>query len=106
MARVYGGEDLRRPIVADLDRMFHQLGVLPVPAELALIDDTVLTGLAVRRQEASAAPRLMGFAAAFALALGLAGGGLVGGEPAVAQPLSPFALNNPLAPSTLLDVDP
>lgn len=106
MARVYAHKDLRRPIVSDLDRTLRRLGALPVPADLAMIDGTVLAGLAARRQEASAAPQLMGFAAAFALALGIAGGGLIGGEPAVAQPLSPFAPNNPLAPSTLLDVHP
>lgn len=92
--------------MSDLDRTLRQLGALPVPVDLAMIDDAVLAGLVVRRREASAAPRLMGFAAAFALALGIAGGGLVGGEPAIAQPLSPFAPNNPLAPSTLLDVHP
>ncbi|NBW75771.1 MAG: hypothetical protein EBR34_08225 [Sphingomonadaceae bacterium] len=86
--------------------MLHRLRAVPVPAELAMIDTAVLDGLAAIRREASAAPRLMGFAAAFALVVGLAGGGLAGGEAASAQPLSPFAPDNPLAPSTLLDVHP
>jgi len=38
--------------------------------------------------------------------VGVAGGGLAGGEPATAQPISPFAPDNPLAPSTLLAVHP
>lgn len=48
----------------------------------------------------------MGFAIALALVVGLAGGGFSGSEPAIAQPMSPFAPDNPLAPSTLLDVHP
>lgn len=90
----------------DLDQALHRLGALPVPSTLAAIDDAVFAGLARSRREAAVGPRLMGFAAVFALALGMAGGGLVGGEPAVAQPMSPFAPDNPLAPSTLLAVHP
>ncbi|WP_231736521.1 MULTISPECIES: hypothetical protein [Sphingobium] len=90
----------------DLDQALHRLGALPVPSKLAAIDDAVFVGLAQSRREAVAAPRLLGFAAALALVLGVAGGGLVGGEPAVAQPMSPFVPNNPLAPSTLLAVHP
>lgn len=90
----------------DIDQMLFQLGVLPVPAGLAEIDTAVFAGIARTRREAVAAPRLMGFTAAVALIVGLAGGGLVGSEPAVAQPLSPFSPDNPLAPSTLLAVHP
>lgn len=90
----------------DIDQALHRLGALPVPPGLAEIDDAVFTGLARNRREAAAAPRLMGFAAALALVVGLAGGGIAGSEPASAQPLSPFAPDNPLAPSTLLDVHP
>ena len=90
----------------DIDQMLFQLGVLPVPSGLAEIDTAVLAGLARSRREAAAAPRLMGFTAAAALIVGLAGGGLVGTQPAVAQPLSPFSPDNPLAPSTLLAVHP
>lgn len=92
--------------VPDLDQTLHRLGALPVPSTLAGIDDAVFAGLAQNRREAAAGPRLMGFAAALALVLGLASGGLVGGEPAAAQPMSPFAPENPLAPSTLLAVHP
>lgn len=92
--------------MADLDLTLRRLGDLPVPANLPGIDDAVLAGLAERRIEAAGASRLMSLAAAFALLLGVVGGGLFGGDPAAAQPLSPFSPDNPLAPSTLLDVHP
>lgn len=88
----------------DIDQALYRLGAMPVPSGLAEMDDAVLAGLARSRREAAASPRLMGYAIAFALVLGFAGGGLIGSEPATAQPLSPFAPDNPLAPSTLLDV--
>lgn len=90
----------------DFNQALHRLGTMPVPPGLAKIDDAVFAGLARSRREAAAAPRLMGFTAALALLLGLASGGFVGSEPAVAQPLLPFASDNPLAPSTLLAVHP
>lgn len=90
----------------DIDQALHRLGELPVPPGLAEIDDAVFAGLASRRREAMAARRLMGFAVAFALIFGMAGGGFAVSEPAAARPLSPFATDNPLAPSTLLDVHP
>lgn len=90
----------------DIDQALHRLGALPVPPGLAEIDDAVFAGLARSHREAAVAPRLMGFAAGLALVVGLAGGGLAGSEPATAQPLSPFAPDNPLAPSTLLDFHP
>ena len=90
----------------DIDQALNRLGALPVPSGLAEIDDAVFAGLARSRREAAASPRLMGFALALALVVGFAGGGLSGGEPAIAQPMSPFAPDNPLAPSTLLDVHP
>ena len=90
----------------DLDQTLRRLGDLPVPDGLAGIDDAVFAGLAQRRREAVGVSRMMSLAAAFALLLGVAGGGLFGGDPASARPLSPFSPNNPLAPSTLLDVHP
>lgn len=90
----------------DIDQALNRLGAMPVPPGLADIDNAVFAGLALSRRDAAAAPRLMGLAAALALVVGLAGGGIVGSEPASAQPLSPFAPDNPLAPSTLLDVHP
>lgn len=92
--------------MSDLDQALRRLGTFPAPSGLATIDDAVLAGLAASRREAAAGSRLMGFAAALALVVGVAGGGLAGGEPATAQPISPFAPDNPLAPSTLLDVHP
>ena len=92
--------------MTDIDQALHRLGAMPVPADLAEIDDAVFAGLARRRREAAVTPRMMGFAVALALAVGMAGGGLAGSEPAAAQSMSPFAPDNPLAPSTLLDVHP
>jgi hypothetical protein len=93
-------------LVPDIDQALYRLNALPVPSGLAEIDDAVFAGLARSRREAAASPRLMGIAVAFALVMGFAGGGLSGSEPAVAQPISPFAPDNPLAPSTLLAVHP
>lgn len=90
----------------DIDQALIRLGALPVPSGLAAIDDAVFAGLARRRREAAASPRLMGLAVALALGVGFAGGGLSSSEPAIARPMSPFAPDNPLAPSTLLDVHP
>ena len=93
-------------VVTDIDLALAQLGQAPVPAGLAAIDDAVLAGLAKRQQEAAFAPRLMGVAATLALGLGIAGGSISSSAPAEAQPLSPFAPANTLAPSTLLDIRP
>jgi hypothetical protein len=92
--------------VPDLDQTLRRLGEMPVPAGLAGIDDAVFAGLALKRQEAAGVSRMMSVAAAFALVLGIAGGGMLGGDPAVAEPLSPFSPDTPLAPSTLLGVHP
>ena len=89
--------------MTDIDLALARLGQAPVPAGLAAIDDAVLTGVARRQQEVALAPRLMGFAGAIALGLGIAGGSLTHSDPASAQSLSPFATSNALAPSTLLD---
>lgn len=88
----------------DIDQALHRLGTLPVPSGLTEIDEAIFEGLERRQRDAAASPRLMGVAAALALGVGIAGGGLSGGAPAIAQPMSPFAPDNPLAPSTLLDV--
>jgi hypothetical protein len=92
--------------VTDIDLALARLGQVPVPVELAAIDDAVLTGVARRQREAAVAPRLMGVAGALALGLGIAGGSLSSSDPASAQSLSPFAPANVLAPSTLLDLRP
>jgi len=92
--------------VPDIDQTLSRLAGLPVPPGLIEIDEAVFAGLALNRREAAASPRLMGFAVALALVVGFAGGGLSGSEPAAASPMSPFAPDNPLAPSTLLDIHP
>lgn len=89
----------------DIDQALRRLGDLPVPEALESIDDAVFAGLAAGRHEAHLGSRAMGLAAAFALMLGITAGRLTG-EDAAAQALSPFAADNPLAPSTLLDVHP
>jgi hypothetical protein len=90
--------------VIDIDQSLEQLGAMAVPPSLALIDDTVLDGVARRRSDAAANPKLMGFAALLALVVGVAGGGAFGGSPAAAEQLSPLTQANALAPSTLLDI--
>lgn len=92
--------------MSNLDQTLRRIGDLPVPAGLAGIDDAVLAGFAARRLEVAGASRMMSLAAAFALLLGVAGGGLFGGSPVAAQPMSAFSPDNALAPSTLLDVHP
>lgn len=92
--------------MSDLDQALRCLGALSAPPGLVQIDAAVFAGLAASHREAAAGARLMGFAAALALVVGIASGGLVGSEPATAQPISPFSADNPLAPSTLLDVHP
>ena len=57
--------------MSDLDQALRCLAALPAPSELATIDDAVLAGLAASRREAAAGSRLMGFAAALALVVGL-----------------------------------
>lgn len=90
----------------DLDHALRRLGNLPAPLELVGIDNAVFAGLSRRRQELLISRRLMAGTAALALMIGVAGGGVVGSVEASAKPLSPFAPDSPLAPSTLLDVHP
>lgn len=92
--------------MSDLDSSLRQLASLPVPAGLDLIDDAVIAGFAAQRREASFGKRATVLAGAFALLLGLTTGGLVTERPAQAQAVAPFASDNPLAPSNLLDVHP
>jgi hypothetical protein len=92
--------------VLELDHALERLGKMPLPPELGAIDDGIFSSLEKRRQEAVVAPRLMSAFAAFALALGIVSGSLSVSGPTVAQPLTSFAPDNPLAPSTMLDVRP
>ncbi len=92
--------------MSNLESTLRQLASLPVPAGLELIDDAVIAGFAAQRREASLGKRATALAGAFALLIGLGTGGLVSGPPAQAQAIAPFAADNPLAPSTLLDVHP
>lgn len=90
--------------MSDIDSTLRRLARLPAPAGLDLIDEAVIAGFAAERREASFGRRATAFAGAFALLLGLGTGGLLSGPPAKAQATAPFAPDNPLAPSTLLDV--
>ena len=90
----------------ELDSSLRQLANLPVPAGLNLIDDAIIAGFAAQRREESFGKRATVLAGASALLLGMATGGLVTGPPAQAKAIAPFASDNPLAPSTLLDIHP
>ncbi len=92
--------------MSDIDSTLQQLASLPLPAGLDLIDEAVIAGFAAQRREASFGRRATALAGVFALLLGLGTGGFVSGPPAQAQAIAPFAADNPLAPSTLLDVHP
>ncbi|WP_448658240.1 hypothetical protein ACPVPU_12290 [Sphingomonas sp. CJ99] len=92
--------------MSDIDSTLRRLASLPVPVGLDLIDDAVIAGFAAQRREASFGRRATGLAGAFALLLGLTSGGVVTGLPAQAQEIAPFASDNPLAPSSLLDIHP
>ena len=92
--------------MSDIDLTLRRLSSLPLPAGLHLIDEAVIAGFAAQRREAFFGRRATALAGAFALLLGLGTGGLVSGLPAQAQAIAPFAADNPLAPSTLLDVHP
>lgn len=92
--------------MSNIDSTLRRLASLPVPAGLDLIDDAVIAGFAAQRREASFGKRATALAGGLALLLGLGTGGLGSGPPAQAQAIAPFAADNPLAPSTLLDVHP
>ena len=92
--------------MSGLDSTLLRLASPPVPARLDMIDDAVMAGLVAHRQEASFGRRATGVAGAIALLVGVASGGVATGQPAQAQAISPFAPDNPLATSTLLDVHP
>jgi hypothetical protein len=92
--------------VSELDLELIRLGSLPPPAALDGIDDAVIAGFLAQRKEASFGKRATALAGAFALLLGLGTGGFVVGPAAPAHAAAPFAADNPLAPSTLLDVHP
>ncbi|OYX16858.1 MAG: hypothetical protein B7Z07_01755, partial [Sphingomonadales bacterium 32-67-7] len=82
-------EDLGDFSVPDLDLTLRRLGEMPVPPGLAAMDDAVLAGLDRARRDRAGGKLLMGATVAFALALGMAGGGVAGTAPASARPLSP-----------------
>lgn len=71
--------------MADLDTILGTLGAQTPPPALAMIDDGVLQGLAVRR-EAAAARRGMVMAIAVAAVVGIAGA-IAPAAPAQAEPL-------------------
>lgn len=92
--------------MSDLDQILSRLGAVPMPDELAGIDSAVFAGLARNRRESVAASRMTSLAASLALVLGVAGGAFSASARAAAAPLSPFAADAALAPSTLLAVHP
>lgn len=85
-----------------MDDLLLHLRHQPMPDALNTLDDDVLSAFAAQRREQAAAPRLFAVATLFALGTGFVAGSVTSG-PATAAPLSPFASNSVLAPSTLLD---
>ena len=85
-----------------MDDLLLHLRHQPMPEVLGKLDDAVLSAFAAQQREQATAPRLIAVATLFALGTGLVAGSVTS-APAVAAPLSPFASNSVLAPSTLLD---
>jgi hypothetical protein len=71
--------------MSDLDTLLKTLGSRPTPAALLTIDDSVLAGMAARR-DASVARRGMIMAGVVAAFVGIVGA-VVPGAPASAEPL-------------------
>jgi hypothetical protein len=86
-----------------MDDLLPHLRDAPIPDALGSLDDAVVSALAARRREQAAGPRLFALAALLSLGTGVAAGSISGSPAVAAQPLSPFASNSALAPSTLLD---
>lgn len=86
-----------------MDDLLPRLRHAPVPDALGSLDDAVLATLAVRRREQASGPRLLALAALLSLGTGVAAGSIASGPAVAAPPLSPFASDSALAPSTLLD---
>lgn len=89
-----------------LDSTLQRLASLPVPEDLRLIDDAVIARVVAPGGGYTVGGGTIGAAAALALLLGVGSGSLTTAQPAQARTISPFAPDNPLAPSTLLDVHP
>ncbi|WP_295638294.1 hypothetical protein [Novosphingobium sp.] len=86
--------------MSELDDLMRQLGQMPVPPQLAVLDGEMLADVAVSR--ASDLRRPIAFASVFALLCGVAGAGLPTAPAAARSSLTPFAVASPLMPSTLL----
>jgi hypothetical protein len=84
-----------------MDDYLKQLRRAPPAGLLDGFDDGVMAVLSARRREASGAYLVMALAALISLGGG-AFAGVSSSEPVVARPLSPFAQNSALVPSTLL----
>lgn len=85
--------------MTNIDDTLNWLAAAPVPADLAGIDDAVLTRLSLRPARIPASS--LGLAAVAALLVGVAGAALPSGR-AEAAPVTPFGLPPALAPSSLL----
>ena len=83
----------------DIDDTLTRLAAAPVHDRLSAIEDAVLAGLALQRSQIPTSA--LGFAAASALIVGVAGAALPSGR-AEAAPFAPFGAPPALAPSTLL----
>ena len=88
------------------DSTLRRIADLPVPAELDLIDQAVIAGVAARGREAQSGRRATAWAGMFALLFGFSTSQFVPRPPVISSAIAPFASDNPLAPSTLLDIHP
>lgn len=89
-----------------IDHALERLAALPVPNELDMIDDAVLTRLAAQKAGLSAtSSRNLGFAAAAALGLGMASAIAPTAPAQATASMAPFGTPAALAPSTLLTGD-
>ena len=89
--------------MSNLDEMLAQLGGVPLPPRLAMIDETIFSALAEQQNSlATNSLRSLSIAAIAALALGIVSTGFSGGPALAASSVSPFGVPPALAPSSLL----
>ena len=86
--------------------LLTRLRAMPVPLDLATLDNAVLAGLHDRQQMGSISRKALGTCGALALGIGLAGGAMVGAPAVAKEPALSLSAANALAPSSLLEGRP
>lgn len=86
--------------MTNLNEMLARLGNAPLDPRLAMMDESVLAGLA--QYGRSSAGRSLGIAAMVALVIGVLSTGLPGSPAIAASSATPFGAPPALAPSSLL----